>query len=119
MPYTDLLHCVQQTMFVGQREIDEAWVRTYHETGRLIVSHILLDKRADYGARVYRGLARDTGASERKPYECVPIYRSCPIFQPTSKLGWTRCQSLRQRARRQTRSGTKFLTTDYRRRALR
>jgi len=29
-------------MVVGQREIDEVWVRTYHETGRLIVSHILV-----------------------------------------------------------------------------
>lgn len=37
--YADLLRCVQQTMVIGQREIDEAWVRTYHQTGRLIVSH--------------------------------------------------------------------------------
>jgi hypothetical protein len=26
--YADLLRCVQQTLFAGQREIDEAWVRT-------------------------------------------------------------------------------------------
>jgi hypothetical protein len=39
--YADLLRGVQQTLFVGQREIDEAWVRTYHETGRLIDSHVL------------------------------------------------------------------------------
>ena len=26
--YADLLRCVKQTLFVGQQEIDEAWVRT-------------------------------------------------------------------------------------------
>ena len=69
--YADLLRCVQQTLFVGQREIDEAWVRTYHETGRLIVSHVLTNQRADYGANVFRRLARDTEASERRLYECA------------------------------------------------
>ncbi len=94
--YADLLRCVQQTLFDGQREIDEAWVRTYHETGRLIVSHILLDKRANYGAQVYRGLARDTEASERKLYECAQFYRSFPILRARAKLGWTRCRLLCQ-----------------------
>lgn len=55
--YAGLLRCVRQTMIVGQRDIDEAWVRTYHETGRLIVTHILLNQRADYGAQVYNPLA--------------------------------------------------------------
>ncbi len=86
--YADLLRCVQQTLFDGQREIDEAWVRTYHETGRLIVSHILLDKRANYGAQVYRGLARDTEASERMLHECAQFYRSFPILRLVAKLEW-------------------------------
>ncbi len=89
--YADLLRCVQQTLFDGQREIDEAWVRTYHDTGRLIVSHILLDKRANYGGQVYKRLVRDTDASERRLYECTQFYRSFPNFRAPAKLGWTRC----------------------------
>src|SRR5688500_16950202 len=88
--YADLLRCVQQTLFVGQREIDEAWVRTYHQTGRLIVCHILLNQRADYGAHVFRRLARDTEGSERLLYQCAQFYRSFPILRAPAKLGWTR-----------------------------
>ena len=77
--YADLLRCVQQTLLAGQREIEIAWVRTYHETGRLIVCHILASKRADYGAHVYHRLARDTEASERRLYECAQFSRCFPI----------------------------------------
>jgi endonuclease YncB( thermonuclease family) len=94
--YAELLRCVQQTLFVGQREIDEAWVRTYHETGRLIVSHILLNRRADYGAQVFPRLARDTGAGERLLYQCAQFYRYFPILHARAKLGWNRCRLLCQ-----------------------
>jgi endonuclease YncB( thermonuclease family) len=94
--YADLLRSVQQTMIVGQREIDEAWVRTYHETGRLIVSHVLRNERADFGAHVYRRLARDTDASERLLYQCAQFYRCFPILHARAKLGWTRCRLLCQ-----------------------
>ncbi len=53
--YAELLRSVQAVLFTGQREIDRAWVRTYHETGRLIHSHILYHReRADYGAQVFK-----------------------------------------------------------------
>jgi endonuclease YncB( thermonuclease family) len=87
--YAELLRAVQRVLFTGQREIEIAWVRTYHETGRLIQEHILLNKdRADYGAKVYRRLARDTGASERKLYECAQFYRRIPILRSGAKFNW-------------------------------
>ena len=87
---------MKQTLFAGQREIDEAWVRTFHETGRLIVSHILLHQRADYGTQVYRGLARDTGSSERKLYGCAQFPCSFPILRRVAEWGWNRCRLLCQ-----------------------
>lgn len=89
--YADLLRCVQQTLFVGQREVEVAWVRTYHETGRLIHVHLLLEKdRADHGAQVFAQLARDTGTKERRLYECRQFYRCFPNLRLTAELGWTR-----------------------------
>lgn len=44
--YAVLPRCVRQTMFAGQAAIAPAWVRTSHDTGRLIASHILAAKRA-------------------------------------------------------------------------
>ncbi len=80
---------MQQALLVGQRDIDRAWVRTYHETGRLIQAHILFQKeRADYGGHVFRRLAVDTGASERKLYECAQFYRCFPILRHGAKFNW-------------------------------
>ncbi len=87
--YVELLRSVQQALLVGQQEIDRAWVRTYHETGRLIRAHILFNKeRADYGGQVFRRLATDTGASERKLYECAQFYRCFPILRHGAKFNW-------------------------------
>ncbi|MDO8539122.1 MAG: hypothetical protein Q7S40_01670 [Opitutaceae bacterium] len=49
-PYAELLRQVQATLFAGQRDIEIAWVRTYHETGRLIHCHVPEHDRADTGA---------------------------------------------------------------------
>jgi micrococcal nuclease len=71
-------------------------VRTYHETGRLIHRHVLLEKRADYGAQVIHRLAQDTGASERRLYECRQFYRCFPILRQVAELGWHRGRLLAQ-----------------------
>jgi hypothetical protein len=58
--YAELRRRVEAALLVGQRKIEEARVRTYWETGRLIDQHLLLHKeRADYGAQVVPKLARD------------------------------------------------------------
>ena len=95
--YPELLSAVRRVLIDGQREIDRVWVRSYHETGRLITEHILLFKdRADYGAKTYHNLARDTGGSERRLYQCAQFYRCFPILQPAAKLTWTHCTTLCQ-----------------------
>ena len=78
--YAELLRRVRDTLFAGQRAVDFAWVRTFHETGRLIHCHILLKKeRAGYGAQVFRQLANDSGAKEWRLYECRQFYRAFQI----------------------------------------
>ena len=95
--YAELLRRVRATLFAGQRAIDIAWVQTYHETGRLIHCHVLLKKeRADYGAQVMHRLANDTGASERRLYECKQFYCRFPILRVIAKLGWNRGRLLSQ-----------------------
>ncbi len=89
--YAELLRQVQATLFAGQREIEVAWVRTYHETGRLIHAHVLLEQnRAHYGAQVIHRLARDTATNERRLYECRQFYRCFPILRISAELGWSR-----------------------------
>ena len=92
--YPELLSAVRRVLIDGQREIDRVWVRSYHETGRLITEHILLNERADYGAKVYHRLARDTGGSERRLYQCAQFYRCFPILQTSAKLTWSHYTTL-------------------------
>lgn len=94
--YAELLRSVRRVLIDGQREIDRVWVRSYHESGRLITEHILLNERADYGAQVYKRLARDTGGSERRLYQCSQFYRCFPILQISAKLTWSHYVTLCQ-----------------------
>ena len=89
--YPELLRSVRQVLIDGQREIDRVWVGSYHETGRLITEHILLNKtRADYGAHIYRDLARDTGGSATRLYHCAQFYRCFPILHAKGHApSWT------------------------------
>jgi hypothetical protein len=67
--YADLRRAVEETLLKGQRAIELAKVRSYHDTGWFINAHILLhEDRADYGAKVYERLARDLGISKQVLY---------------------------------------------------
>jgi hypothetical protein len=64
--YAELRDAVIAVVVKGRREIDRAWVETYHETGRLINEHVRLFRdRANYGARTFVRLAADTGINIR------------------------------------------------------
>ena len=64
--FTELVRCVKRVLITGRREIDVAWMRAYHETGRLINAHLLnCNARADYGAKVYADLAEKVISSFR------------------------------------------------------
>ncbi len=95
--YAALRRAVEDTVFKGRAEIERAWVRTYHETGRLINEHVLrLKVRADYGAKILRRLAADTGISERTLYECRQFQRYFPILRARAKLTWAHYRVLCQ-----------------------
>ncbi|MCW5548181.1 MAG: thermonuclease family protein [Opitutaceae bacterium] len=87
--YTTLRQQVAGVLTSARQEVEAAWVRTYHETGRLIHEHVLRHAaRADYGTMVIARLAEDTGTSRRVLYQCVQFYRSFPILHARAKLGW-------------------------------
>ena len=95
--YAELRRGVEEVVFAGRAKIEQAWLRTYHDTGRLIHEHLLLNQeRADYGAKVFNRLADDTGISKRVLYECVQLYRYFPIVRSTAQLTRTHYQVLCQ-----------------------
>lgn len=95
--YAELRRGVEAVLTTGRQEVERAWVQTYHETGRLIAEHLLHHgERADYGAKLYAALARDTGVSVRTLQECVQFYRTFPIARPVAQLGWNQCRLLCQ-----------------------
>jgi micrococcal nuclease len=85
--YAELRRAVEAAVFKGRAEIEKAWIHTYHDTGRLINEHILLNKeRAGYGAHVFERLARDTGISKRTLHECAQFHRCFPIVRAPAQL---------------------------------
>ena len=88
--YADLKRAVLAVALKGRRNADRAWLLTYHEIGRLISEHLLLNQdRADYGTQVIPRLAGDTGISVRSLYECRQFYRYFPILRTSAELGWS------------------------------
>ena len=95
--YAALRQAVVNVVLKGRREIDRAWLLTYHETGRLIHEHLLLNKdRANYGAQVFAKLAADTDTSSRSLHEFVQFYRFFPIVRGRAQLGWSHYRLLCQ-----------------------
>jgi endonuclease YncB( thermonuclease family) len=95
--YAALRREVEAIVVKGRNEIDRAWVRTYHETGRLITEHLLQNKeRANYGGQVFNRLAEDTGISKRTLHECAQFARCFPIVRPVAQLSWNHYRLLCQ-----------------------
>ncbi len=95
--YPTLRRSVERVLYAGRRDIEAAWVRTYHEIGRLIQEHLLCNqKRAGYGAKLFTRLAHDVKVSSRTLHECVQFYLYYPIVRPVAQLGWNRCRLLCQ-----------------------
>lgn len=101
--YADLKKAVEAVVYEGRQQIEQAWIQTYHETGRLINEHILQNQRAGYGAKVYERLAADTGISKRTLQECAQFQRCFRIVHTCAPLGWahyrTLCQIADEKAR--------------------
>jgi micrococcal nuclease len=102
--YAALRSAVESVVFKGRRDIERAWIHTYHETGRLINEHILLKRdRAGYGAKVFEKLSVDTGISKRTLHECAQFHRCFPIVRAPAQLTRTHyivlCQVADERRR--------------------
>lgn len=88
--YAELRRAVELTLFQGQREIELARVRTYHETGRLIHEHILLFKhRADYGSGTIQRLADDLKTHRSQLQRCVQFFQTVPNCATRRNLTWS------------------------------
>lgn len=108
-----LVRAVTEVVVTGRSEIDRAWVRTYHEVGRLINTHVLQQRRAAYGQNVCARLGEKTGLSTRTLHECAQFHRCFPIVRISAQLGWSHyvllCQvadpATRQKLLRQAETG--------------
>jgi endonuclease YncB( thermonuclease family) len=95
--YAALRRGVENVVLEGRRQIERAWVQTYHECGRMIHEHLLLKKeKAVYGAYLYRQLATDTGVDIRTLQQSVQFYRYFPIARHGAQLSWAHYRALVQ-----------------------
>ena len=95
--YRELRRSVEAVIVKGRRSIEQAWIKSYHETGRLIHEHALLKKeRAAYGAEIFRRLASDTGVDIRTLQQMVQFYRLFPIARHGAQLSWAHYRVLIQ-----------------------
>ena len=93
-PYPTLRQKIHQTLLLGQRQIEQAKVLTYWNTGKLIQEHLLKNgDRADYGHQVVEKLSRDLGVGITLLRRCVQFYRSfkigAPAHQSAPRLTWS------------------------------
>lgn len=91
--YTSLRAEIRKTMKAGklraQRAVEREKVRTSWEIGKLILAHVLRDKRAGYGAQVITRLSKDLGLSRSELNRMVEFARAYPIVAPARQLPWT------------------------------
>lgn len=102
--YPVLRRKVQETLLVGQKKIEDAKVRTYWQTGKLVHEHILLNKdRADYGSTVIQKLSGDLGIGRNVIYRAVQFFRAFPIVATSPQLTWSHYVELSKVSDKKTR----------------
>ncbi len=70
-------------MLTGQREIEQAKVRTYRETGRLIGEHLRLNEaKPGYGTATMSKLSHDLKVSDSVLYRCMRFVESLEPENP-------------------------------------
>ena len=87
--YAELRRAVELTLVKGQQAVEQARVRTYWDTGRLIHEHVLRFKdRADYGAGTIARLSADMELHRSTLQRCVQFYLAIPNCAPWRNLTW-------------------------------
>ncbi len=95
--YAALRTAVEAVVIKGRRDIEQAWIHTYHETGRLITEHLVVNKnRTGYGTQVLALLATDTGIDRRTLQQCAQFYRYFRKVSARSLLTWAHYRLLCQ-----------------------
>lgn len=93
--YADLRRAVEVAMVQGQQAVERAKLVTYHETGRLIREHVLLNReRADYGTGTIGRLAEDLKLDRSVLQRCVRFAETFPIWATWPKLTWAHFRTL-------------------------
>jgi len=117
--YAELRRSVEATLLTGQRLIEQAKVRTYHETGRLLREHLQLhEEESNYGTQTMLRLAADLKISDSVLYRCVRFVDSFPILAARPKLTWAHyrllipVEDVAQRTALEREAATNDWTTD-------
>ncbi|MFA5159522.1 MAG: DUF1016 N-terminal domain-containing protein [Candidatus Omnitrophota bacterium] len=94
--YVALRKKVEETLLLGQRKIEEAKVRTYWETGRLINEYLRKSENPnqEHGKKIIAKLAKDLGFGEKVLYCCMRFVESFPTFSTRRKLSWAHYRAL-------------------------
>ena len=69
--YAELRHGVSAVLLAGRRQVEEAWVRTYHETGRLLhaLPHCEMDEKLRLRGRDCPEMATPEGRAAKRYVE--------------------------------------------------
>lgn len=93
--YAELRRAVETALLEGQRSLERAKVRTYHETGRIISEHLFAnEKRGEYGAGIVPRLAADLNLDRSVLQRCVQFYRAFPNCAAWHNLTWGHYRAL-------------------------
>ena len=89
--YSELKRRVHEVLLLGQQEIENLKVRTYHETGALIHEHLNHQDRAAHGKQILLKLSEDLDIDESVLHRCLRFYRAFPILArgPKLALSWS------------------------------
>ena len=108
--YQKLYKSVEKVLLLGQREIEEAKVKTYWHTGKLIHADFLQhESRAEYGKQVVEKLAADLKVSTTLLWRCIQFARTFKILAPAREsaalqLSWSHYVELVKVVDEETRS---------------
>ncbi|MFA5168016.1 MAG: DUF1016 N-terminal domain-containing protein [Candidatus Omnitrophota bacterium] len=94
--YAALRKKVEEILLLGQQKIEEAKVRTYWETGRLINEYLRKSEtpNQEHGEKVIANLAKDLDYGETVFYRCMEFAEKFPTFAARQKLSWAHYRAL-------------------------
>jgi endonuclease YncB( thermonuclease family) len=94
--YAALRKKVEETLLFGRQKIEEAKVRTYHETGRLINEYLRKSEtpNQEHGKKIVANLAKDLGFGETVFYRCMRFAEGFPTLAARPKLSWAHYRAL-------------------------